>query len=119
MIHLALEVLAFLFLCWVGLIVLGIVAAIFEGGGHPNTVRENQQQRDREIETVQRDTQYQMEPTPASFQHRELSSDELERARETLHKREAQRWEAQAAKEREAAQRRESEAEANRTRWIH
>jgi len=29
MIHLALEVLAFLFLCWVGLIVLGIVAAIF------------------------------------------------------------------------------------------
>jgi hypothetical protein len=30
MIHLALEVLAFLFLCWVGLIVLGIVAAIFD-----------------------------------------------------------------------------------------
>ena len=30
MIHLALEVLAFLFLCWAGLIVLGIVAAIFD-----------------------------------------------------------------------------------------
>jgi hypothetical protein len=153
MIHLALEVLAFLFLCWVGLIVLGIVAAAFEaifgtssktsltphrlpsskspfalghrqghnsfdpdhdprscplclGGGHPSTVRENQQERERQIEAPQQEAEYQHIPgfawgDPSSYV-RVSTPEELERAREAFANREAQRREAEAVREREA-----------------
>jgi hypothetical protein len=39
MIHLALEVLAFLFLCWAGLIVLGIVIVLFDALGRFRSYR--------------------------------------------------------------------------------
>jgi hypothetical protein len=131
------------------------------GGGHPTTVRENQQEREREVEAPRQETQYQHIPglawgDPSSYV-RASTPEELERAREDFAKREAQRREAEAARqreamleeelkkgdeekreqeareflireaavvlrereEREAAQKRKREAEANRTPWIH
>jgi hypothetical protein len=175
-IHLALEISAFLFLCWVGLIVLGIVAAILGsmkdalgksfrpsrppssktpfalghdpiepnhdprtcplclGSGHrddsdlyaraprgmsteelhrwaaqerervPEAVLE-QERKQPQVEAPKQETPLQHIPgrpwgDPSSY-IRASTPDELERAREALHRREAERRDALAAKERE------------------
>jgi hypothetical protein len=78
---------------------------------------ELQQEYERQIEAAHQKSQFKHIPgqpwgDPSSYA-KASTPDELERAREALHKREAEK------REREAAEKRKREAEANRSHWIH